>query len=147
VIPAFTGDGLLPPGIHWATWDEMASRFGQTVHRRTLLAGLRAALLSLRNAGCRAAYVDGSFVTAKAVPNDFDACWEEDNVDPSKLDPALLKFENKRALQKAKFGGELFPASSSADRGGSPFIRFFQVDKDTGVAKGIVAIDLQAWQP
>ncbi len=43
--------------------------------------GLRSALESLEGAGCRTAYVDGSFVTAKELPNDFDACWEEVGLD------------------------------------------------------------------
>ena len=43
-------------------------------------------------AGCRRAYVDGSFVTAKEVPGDFDGCWEAEDVDPDALDPVLLDF-------------------------------------------------------
>jgi hypothetical protein len=42
------------------------------VRRRTLLAGLREALGALREAGCRTVYLDGSFVTAKEAPEDFD---------------------------------------------------------------------------
>ena len=38
--------------------------------------GLKAALENLRNAGCRTTYINGSFVTRKAIPNDYDVCWE-----------------------------------------------------------------------
>lgn len=38
--------------------------------------GLKAALENLSGADCRTAYVDGSFVTHKAIPNDYDVCWE-----------------------------------------------------------------------
>ena len=55
-------------------------------------------------------------------------------------DPVLLDFKNKRAAQKAKYGGELFPASISAD-GYRTYLEFFQIDRN-GKEKGIVAIDL-----
>ncbi len=55
-IPGWDETGNLPPGIHWASWSELAERFGTTEHRRTLLEGLKEALSSLRAAGCRRAY-------------------------------------------------------------------------------------------
>ena len=36
-------------------------------------------------------------------------------VDTSKLDPVFLKFDDKRASQKKKYGGEFFPSSAKAD--------------------------------
>lgn len=84
MIPPFEPlTGLLPSGIHDATWEEFVARFGWTPHRLALLAGLKAALDALRTAGCRRAYIDGSFVTAKAMPADFDGCWETEGVDPA----------------------------------------------------------------
>ena len=77
MIPPFdpvTGD--LPPGVYDVTWDQVVGRYGYTPHRLVLLAGLKSALDTLRQAGCERAYIDGSFVTNKEVPNDFDACWE-----------------------------------------------------------------------
>lgn len=101
--------------------------------------------MSLKRAGCRTAYIDGSFITNKQHPKDFDACWEEDGVDPDLLDPVLLQFGSSRAAQKARYWGELFPASWRAD-GTSPFLQFFQTTAD-GHAKGIVRLDLTRWQP
>lgn len=106
------------------------------------MTGLKAAMISLKEAGCRTVYIDGSFVTGKQIPGDFDACWEEAGVDPTTLDPVLLTFENGRAEQKAKYLRELFPASSTADCNGFSFVEFFQGDRDTGRRKGIIAIDL-----
>ncbi len=106
------------------------------------MTGLKAAMVSLKDAGCKTVYVDGSFVTGKERPGDFDACWEEEGVDPIVLDPVLLIFDNGRASQKAKYMGELFPASNIADEDGFSFLEFFQTDKETGRRKGIVAIDL-----
>jgi hypothetical protein len=133
--------GNLPAGIHSATWEEILAAFGSTPRRLELLSGLRRALESLRAAGCAQAYLDGSFVTAKEEPADFDGCWDPVGVDPALLDPALLDFTPGRAAQKAKFGGELFIASSAADPAGNRFLDFFQRDKN-GNAKGIIAIDL-----
>ena len=144
MIPPFDPDtGNLPPGVREATWEEFIARFGSTPHRLALLAGLKAALDSLRAAGCRRAYVDGSFVTVKGQPGDFDGCWEVDGVDLARLDPVLMTFANRRAAQKRQYGGELFPADWAADASGTNFLRFFQRDKDTGRPKGIVALDLE----
>lgn len=146
MLPPLNASGTLPPGVHWADWDDVQHRFGSTEHRRRLLAGLRAALAALKIAGCRALYLDGSFVTSKATPNDYDACWDVAGVDPKQLDPVLLTFDPGRMLQKAKYGGELFPASWAANQAGQPFLNFFQVDKLTGDPKGIVAINLDGWK-
>ena len=107
------------------------------------MTGLRTAVDSLKHAGCETIYVDGSFVTRKEIPGDFDACWEVGGVDPTILDPVLLTFDPGRATQKAKYMGELFPASIIADEDGFSFLEFFQIDKETGQQKGIVAIDLR----
>ncbi len=142
MIPLFApSTGLLPSGIHEATWEEFVARFGWTPHRLTLLAGLKAALDALRAAGCRRAYVDGSFVTATETPGDFDGCWETDGIEPDRLDPVLLMFEQGRRAQKAKYRGELFPADWPADPAGTTFLRFFQRDRSDHV-KGSVALAL-----
>ena len=143
MIPEFSQNTLLPPGVHHAGWDEVVRRFGYSPWRRRLLNGLRAALENLKNAGCKTAYIDGSFVTEKEHPNDFDACWEENGVDPYLLDPVLLTFDAGRAKQKEKYYGELFPAWIVADSDGLSFLDFFQTDRDTGESKGIIAIDLE----
>ena len=143
MIPNFDEAGTLPPGIHIATWDELSERFGHTPHRKKLLAGLKSALDSLAASGCRTAFINGSFVTAKKVPKDFDACWDIDGVDPDALDPVLLEFGHGRRAQKAKSLGELFPGQMSDGESGKTFLEFFQIDRETGGAKGIVQIDLR----
>lgn len=145
MLPALDPTGYLPPGIHEAAWDELEAMFGRTSHRRRLLDGLYRAAVSLRDAGCARLYVDGSFVTSKHKPRDFDGCWEPHGVDSKKLDPVLLDFSNKRAAQIAKYGGELFPSSARAEAppGRRTFLEFFRQDSLTGQDKGIVAIDLR----
>jgi hypothetical protein len=142
MIPRFNRAGNLPPGVHVASWREVVNRFGRSRHRRRLLRGLKAALDSLRAAGCHRVYLDGSFVTAKRVPGDFDGCWDTDGVTLDLLDPVLLTFDRGRAAQKAKYLGELFPARLTEGGSGSTFLEFFQTDRETGRPKGIIAIEL-----
>lgn len=145
VIPEFAApSGNLPPRVHQATWEDMVDRFGYNAQRRSLLDGLKQALDSLALAGCQRAYIDGSFVTAKEIPGDFDACWETGGVDPLLLDPDLLDFRSKRAAQRARYGGELFLADAMAGPPGVRYLEFFQRDRDTGAPKGIVSIDLRS---
>ncbi len=49
---------------------------------------------------------------------------------------------NHRAAQKARYGGELFPAETAAEPSGTAFLDYFQSDRETGAPKGIVAISL-----
>ena len=83
MIPQFDARGLLPAGVHLASWGEVAERFGGNLWRERLMAGLRYALDDLKRAGCHRVYIDGSFVTSKEFPNDFNACWEEVGVEPN----------------------------------------------------------------
>ena len=146
VIPAHDPvTGNLPAGEHVADWPAIVERFGTTPWRRQLLDGLALALRDLRAAGCRRAYVDGSFVTTKQHPGDFDACWEMDGVDFDRMDDVLLTFDQGRRAQKMKYRGELFPADAAADPLGTLFRDFFQRDRD-GNPKGIIVIDLEGFE-
>ena len=99
----------------------------------------------LRAAGCKRAYIDGSFITTKEHPGDFDACWDLDGVDFDVIDEVLLTFDAGRRAQKAKYRGELFPADAAADPLGTLFRDCFQRDRD-GNPKGIIVIDLENFQ-
>ena len=129
---------IWPSGSTWP-------RFGTMPWRRQLLEGLARALRDLRAAGCERAYIDGSFITTKEHPGDFNACWDLDGVDFDVIDEVLLTFDAGRGAQKAKYGGELFPADAAADPLGTLFRDFFQSDRD-GNPKGIIIIDLEDFQ-
>lgn len=137
---ALPATGYLPPGIHQASWAEITARFGSNGHRARLLSGLLEALRNLAAAGCKSVLLDGSFVTEKDLPEDYDAAWETPGVDPNRLDQVLLDFSNKRAAMKLKYGGEFFPASALAAPG-VPYRDFFLKDRN-GVPKGVVNVDL-----
>ncbi len=91
-------------------------------------------------AGCRRVYINGSFVTAKRAPGDFDVCWESSGVRVVLLDPALRTFANRRAAQKAAFRGGFFPAEALA-AARRTYLDFFQSGR-AGEPKGIVMLDL-----
>lgn len=133
---------ILPPGVHRASLHEVEAAFATNAWRRELFSGLVDALRRLRLAGCTTVFLDGSYVTGKPRPKDFDACWDPSGVDRRKLDPIFLKFANGRADQKSAFKGEFFPASMICADVGQSFIEFFQLDRFTGNRKGIISVSL-----
>ena len=135
---------VLPPGIHQATLNEVAASFAINPRRIELFAGFVDASGRLLHAGCMTVYLDGSYVTGKPLPADFDACWDPSGVDSSRLDPVFLQFANGRAAQKAAFKGEFFPSSMMCVDVGQAFVDFFQQDRFTGKQKGIISISLSA---
>lgn len=139
---------VLPPGVHKATLAEVQASFAHNPRRRELFVGFLSAAALLRDAGCREVLLDGSYVTAKPMPGDYDACWSPAGVNPAKLDPVFRDFTNKRVAQKAKFKGEFFPSTattlskSNGTHTTQAFPDFFQIDRFTGSKKGILSIDI-----
>ena len=141
MIPELLSNGNLPPGEHKTSWQDFCERFGYTAHRMLLIDGLASALKNLSVAGCKMVYINGSFVTEKEIPGDYDLCWSIDGVVPEKLDPALLDFSIEgRALMKQQYKGDLFPAEIPEGVTGKLFLDLFKTDKRTGEPKGIVAL-------
>jgi hypothetical protein len=132
---------VLPPGIHATSVAEIGSRFANTPHRQWLLGGFVRVVEALRLAGCQTVYLDGSFTTGKPHPDDFDGCWDHNGMDLSLLDPVLRTFSNKREAQKKKYFGEMFPAFLENEPG-ITFLDFFQVEKFSGLRKGILLVSL-----
>ena len=140
MIPEWTGDGLLPIGVHVADWSAIKARFGTNSRRRVLLGGFRDASMALAGAGCTRLWLDGSFITDKELPGDYDLCWDWRGVDPSKLDPVLLDFTpSGRTAIQAKYLGDVL-INGVERSSGLIFADFFQVSRD-GKAKGIVQFD------
>jgi hypothetical protein len=133
---------VLPIGIHQASFDEVAAVFATNKWRQELFAGLVDAAKKLQLAGCSLIYLDGSFVSGKPKPGDFDACWDPSGIDPANLDPVFLDFTNGREAQKKAFKVEFFPSSMMCADVGQTFVKFFQQDRFTGKQKGIISIRL-----
>jgi hypothetical protein len=73
MIPACDDDGYLPVGIHPATLEEIAVRFGRESElRQAQMESLHWLVDMARRAGVQRIVVNGSFVTDKLEPNDVD---------------------------------------------------------------------------
>lgn len=140
MLSGLTGDGLLPPGVHDTGWSEFKAAFGHNQWRQTLLGGLQRAAVALASAGCTALWIDGSFVTDREYPGDYDACWDWHGVEAALLDPVLLDYSSAgRAAMRAKYLGDIFIAGVEGGSG-LTFVEFFQRTRD-GHRKGIVQLD------
>lgn len=140
-IPDFDGVGQLPPGTYIASWVEVATRYGGGERRRELLVGLERLLALLAAVGCRRVWLDGSFVTNKVAPGDFDLAWDLGGVDLDALrqrDPVLDPLLPGRSAQLRRYGGECFAVSEPVTSG---VVANFRYDR-LGREKGIVLVEL-----
>jgi hypothetical protein len=147
MIPQFTDEGLLPPGVHQTGLEEIKEKMGWSRKRRELLEGLEEALDLMASCGVVRAYLDGSFVTDKDRPNDIDGCYDlaEDVTaeDLKRLAPIFPPSLSNRAETKRRFGVDFFPAAGTELGSGQPFLRFFQTDRE-GHKRGVLSVELQA---
>lgn len=145
-LPDFDDAGNLPPGIHSATRDEIAARFGYTPARLALIEGFSRVLNLLVSVGCQRVWLDGSFVTQSERtlgrdPADFDLCWDIAGVDLSALarrEPALEPLRPDRRTLRHNYGGDLFFVLEPLSVG---LLEDFQHDRE-GRRKGIVLLAL-----
>src|SRR2546423_14437218 len=73
-IREFRQDGYLPEGLFLASEAEVTFRFGTTNRtRRRLVLRVRRWIHLAREVHAIRLFIDGSFITAKAEPNDVDA--------------------------------------------------------------------------
>ena len=120
VLPDFTGDGELPPGVHVANLCDFESRFGGSSPRRLWLSRRLRSLVELAatTGKLRRVFVWGSFVTAKPAPRDLDILlimdenFEVDGITGSAQDifdstRAKLLFESDVFWARASIGNEM----------------------------------------
>lgn len=73
MIPEFDDRGYLPSGIHPATLDEVAARFGRESEiRQAEMESLTWLVDLARRAGAKRLVINGSFTTDTLEPNDVD---------------------------------------------------------------------------
>jgi hypothetical protein len=138
MIPAFDEEsGYLPPGVHRATLVEIEKRYSTTPSRKRLFAGFMRLARELQAAGCATVYLDGSFITNKLDPGDYDAVWEYQGMD-NRIDGVLR--DGTTAQIKRKYLGDIF--CRMPEILGKDHVEFFQSDR-TGVPKGIIRVDLR----
>lgn len=134
---------VLPIGIHYSTLHEVEQVYSTNPARARLYDGLVDGAKALAIAGCKNLYLDGSYVSSKRIPGDFDACWDLDGVNLNVVDRIFIDFSNGTAAQKQRFYGEFFPSWLIEEGSNLLFLDFFQSVHNSEVKKGIVWIDLQ----
>jgi hypothetical protein len=131
MIADFNEQGYLPPGIHGATLDEIAQRFGRESElRRVAMESLRWLVDTARRAGVLRVIVNGSFIADVYEPNDVDCALL---IGPDYPTDAAADAELQQGLPfiHAEFLTEqAFAAFVSA---------FFGTDRG-GVAKGVIEV-------
>jgi hypothetical protein len=141
-LPDFNSEGDLPPGVHRASLTEVLQRFGQgSTQRRAVANRLNRIYQLAASTGLLARFaVFGSFVTAKAEPNDVDVVLlMEDSFDlATQTGETALVFQHMEA--DAHFGASVFwSCRSSAFGGEQAMIEYWQVREEGGL-RGIVEI-------
>ncbi len=141
-LPAFNEDGDLPPGVHGATLSEVLARFGQGAVQRNAVADrlTRIYQLAISTGQVARVAVFGSFITAKAEPNDIDILFlMEDTFDLSAVTgEAAVVFQHLEA--HTRFGASIFWTRRSGAIGGEQaMIEYWQARRKGG-QRGIVEI-------
>src|SRR5438067_4970393 len=146
-IPELSAEGLLPPGTYDCTLQEIQQRFGRfetSEQRPRLYAKLGQLVVAMKESGMfEALLIDGSFVTAKAVPNDVDAV---------AVLPADHNFERElpvcdyalvsRPLLRKRFGFDVVLARRDSDLY-HRYIEFFsRVREMPHLRKGLLRLEL-----
>lgn len=141
-LPEFNDEGDLPPGVYRATLAEVIDRFGGgSVQRRAVAERLdRIYHLAASTQQAIRFVVFGSFVTAKAEPNDVDVVLiMEDTFDlASAPTEAAVLFEHMDA--DARLGASIFWTKRSGAIGGEQaMVEYWQARRDGG-RRGIIEI-------
>ena len=134
---------VLPEGIHESTFREVEDTLIFSERRELLFNGLIQGSMALYGAGCSILYLDGSFVTSKVEPGDYDAVWDTQGVNFKILDPVFKENKPPRLSQKDKFLGEYLPTENIEDGRSTYMVEFFQDIRHFVVKKGILKINLQ----
>jgi hypothetical protein len=131
----------LPPGIHAATLEEVLRRFAESPRRAVIARRLERIHALARSTGHLARFIIfGSFITAKAEPNDVDIfLLMEDSFDVSKVSTeARLVFDHTAAQNL--LGASVFWIRRAAALGGEEAtIAYWQIKRD-GNKRGIVEV-------
>jgi hypothetical protein len=143
VIPPLDARGLLPPGVHDATWAELALWFAGDLRRTRLQASLRRCLDSeLRPPGwdCYPIVVAGSCLSDKPDPADIEVSLIATSAPDNVQSAIVLHFVRRKTSIKATYEVDYYPTLP----GEHDFQRFFQyVGEKTAADKQLSSKDLR----
>ncbi len=139
MIPRLNENGYLPRGIHKATVQEIKRRFGRgSTQRVELFEGITSVVRLLRRhkGSVRGLLLDGSYVTSKEQPEDFDCIV---------ILGESFDFGSPEAgrLRRAKelFNGHVLAVMETDAGERRRLVEFFGHDRD-GKPKGLVEVAL-----
>ena len=140
--PPLNAAGDLPPGIHPATLADVVERFGKSSPRRATVARRLERIYSLvRATGHLARFIIfGSFITAKAEPNDVDIfLLMDDDFDVSKVTGEAAILFDHLAAQNYEGASIFWVRRIGAMGGEQAAIEDWQIKRD-GARRGLVEI-------
>ncbi len=146
-IPAFREDGWLPEGHHNATWEEIIERFSGALgsQRNNVMQQLISWRDALRAKGISGRLIlNGSFISAKIAPNDFDALfiWDVNAREIIENDSEAKGLIDYLACKQSGFDLLAFAEDVLAAYPNWVPLDAFDRDKLTGVYKGVLEVRL-----
>lgn len=145
-LPEFRDDGWLPEGHHPTTWEEVIQVFGGEAgtQRAEVMARLLDWRDRIRSKGITGRLLlNGSFISAKPMPGDFDTILIADDG----AEAILAQDEEARQLVNYTYcrergWGDIFLFSAAAIRKFPHMCRLdvFDHDKVSGAPKGVVEV-------
>ena len=141
-LPPLNAYGLLPPGFHPATMEELKRRFGFSPKRRALIDdGLALSVGELVSMGVPELYVDGSFVEQDPSPGDLDGY-----VVTEATSTVYREIAERQELWLTQYRMDIWPAATDVEGEGSQayFEHLFgHTEHDPPRPKGIVKLKLR----
>jgi len=146
-IPPLDQHGLLSAGIHDCALDELKAKFGSfqiSDQRPKLFQKLLAFVVEAQSARfARCLLIDGSFVTAKADPNDIDLVLVLPRTHDLKSDlsPAQYNLVSKRSVQR-RYGFDMVAVREDTAEYEEAAAFFQQVRGQPALRKGLLRLAL-----
>jgi hypothetical protein len=144
-LPDFNPNGDLPPGVHRAAWTEVMGRFGGGASHRDVCTRRLAHIYELarRTGGLQRLVIFGSYVTAKANPNDVDVILIMDDDFRLENCPMESRALFDHAVAQARYGASVFWMRPGLLIGETveQFIEYWQIKRGGG-QRGIVDVIL-----
>ncbi len=140
--PPLNDAGDLPTGIHPATLAEVLERFGRNPSRRAMLARRLERIHSLvhRTGGLARFIIFGSFITAKAEPNDVDIfLLMDDSFDVSKVTGEAAILFDHLAAQNFEGASIFWVRRAGALGEEQAIVEDWQIKRD-GARRGLVEV-------
>ena len=122
------------------TFEEFKHHFGTNPRRMGQINNALPFFKIFHSCGCKAVYVDGSFVSKKTYPEDIDLCFDINNIDAEKLEKEFPQFFDVQEIGRIR--GDLQCHIFHFDENNKRLLRILEEDRD-GDPKGLVKLNLK----